>query len=163
MQDANHPQPDARTIETARQNIQTTREMTGQMTEAAKRLYTLQLETAQQDVSEGTEQMKALMRSAADVSNFMAQWSAMYLARLQRHSQLMRHSLEIAAETMNEVNRLAGNKLSNAAAESGLEATPHDFVERRRTSQIINFPDRRQALRNREQAAGSSTKRRHAA
>lgn len=161
MQDSNRTYPDPRTIETARENIQTTREITGHVTEASKSLYMLHIEAAQQVLAENTEQMKALLQNMANLSNFLTEWSSKYQARMQRHAELMRNSFEIASRTMTEINRLMGNVISTTAAESGIDEPKGHITERRKTSQVINFADRRQAHRERD--SRNAEKRRNAA
>ncbi|MGE5386370.1 MAG: phasin family protein [Betaproteobacteria bacterium] len=162
----------SRVLDSARDNIRTTREITDQVTEAGRQLYMLHIEAAQQALTENTEQMRTFLQNTANLSNFLTQWSSLCQTQMQRHTELMRHSFDVAARTMTEINRMAGDAGSNATATSlaiaeSAEQAGSDFIERRKTSQIINFPDRRQSGQSdQNRNAGGRTgseKKRHAA
>ncbi len=167
--DSTQTSPDSRTLGAARENIQTTRAITGQVTDAGRQLYMLHIEAAQQALTENTEHMRTFLQNTANLSSFLAQWTSVCQAQMQRHAELMRHSFEVAARTMTEINRLTGNSATTAAAiaQAELEQADREFSERRKTSQVINFPDRRQSSQDQQNRnAGShsgSNKKRHAA
>lgn len=127
--------------------------------EANRRWCALQIEALEAALAESTQQAKTTLENAATGGDAFAGWPQLYERSLQRYSALTRDSLELAAQTIGQLNQLMAQWLSSplagfAAPAAGTgEAPAEDFVERRVAARVIAFPDRRRSAPGSEATA----------
>lgn len=131
------------TWETARS---TTQNISGIALDASRRFYLLQIEAAEQALHENTQHLRGLLQNSTGLAQMLAQWPDLLQSKFQRYADLTRDCFNIASETITEMNRLSGKTVGSATETVETAANEvANFVERRVSSQLINFPDRRKA------------------
>lgn len=115
------------------------------MAEARKRLHIKQIDAALAAVSENSIYCKSVLEKMAESSGLLDQWSALCHDKAQRYNDFAYACIDIMSQSAVHMNRLVSESFSGIAGNfQSNELKPIEFAnERRVTSMVISFPERR--------------------
>lgn len=134
------------------------------LAESRQRLQMKQIDAANAALAENANYCKSILEKMADSSDLVAQWSVLCHGKAKRYSNLALASIEIMTESWLEINRQIAESLATIGV-SALQFRPPGpevVQERRVSSQVISFPDRRVQSLMARAAAGNLSQRRAA-
>jgi len=116
------------------------------LAEGRKRMQVKHIEAVHAAISENSLFCKSVLEKMADSSALYVQWSALCQHKARRYGEFVNTCVEIMSQSAAEINHLISESLTGL--DSGIwsyeakDAEPSP-VERRVTSQVISFPERR--------------------
>jgi len=115
------------------------------LAEARKGLYIRQIEAVQAAVSENLQYCKAIVEKMADTSSLFELWTELCQRKAHRYGDLTYAYFGIMSQNAAELSHLLSESLSDlrSTIQSTTNQNMAPIIERRTTSKVISFPDRR--------------------
>lgn len=116
------------------------------LAEGQKSLQARQIEAVQAAVSENSQYCKSVLEKMADSSSLFEQWAELCQHKAQRYGDFAYAYVEIMSQSAAQLNHLVSESLAGFGSTIQSAAASQDMKpinERRATSTVISFPDRR--------------------